>query len=127
MTDGGAVTDPIIDRVIPFAASARRVLDHMKWNVTIEETTHEVADIDDLSVLQRDLRKALNGIVHATSLHVISCFVPMRLAQFVGVKAYAPVFLRYQTDRYPLERVSIYDMAFAYLRQPKLMLGAVEA
>lgn len=49
------------------------------------------------------------------------------MAQFEGVKAFVPVFLRYQTDKYPLERVSIYDMAFAYLRQRKIILNSVEA
>jgi hypothetical protein len=98
----------------------------MEWSASIEETTYQ-CDYEDSSTLQRDLRKALNGILHATSIHVVLCSVPEDMAFFEGVEARAPVFLRYQTDRYPPERVSIYDMAFAYLRKPKLVGNAAEA
>ena len=110
------VIDGILDNSLRFAIAARRVIDHLSLSIEIDETTLHLAGFEGLAPETTNLKFALNGIIHSHDLKVVSSEVSPDYSTYQDVQSYMPSSLLFVTDQRREGRISIYDMAVAYLR-----------
>ena len=107
----------IADIAVLFAINARRCLDMQKSDpeITFQRWSYEH---HESRVYETNLRRALNGIIHAEDVTVSFNDSPEILYDDADNKI-CP-FLSYKTDRYPKTFVDIFGMAWAFLNTTPL-------
>jgi hypothetical protein len=102
----------LIELGVEFAVSARRCFEVDKSKVTINAQRFQYS-LDSNVHLEKDLRKALNGIIHARNLDIHFCESKDKI--FMDDGNVVALHFIYETDRYPTTYVDIFGMAWAFL------------
>ena len=105
-------TARLLDLGVEFAVSARRCfeVDGSKVEILAQRFHYE---IKDGVLMETNLWKALNGLIHARSLDVHFAASPNKV--FIDDGNVVALHYIYETDRYPRTYVDIFGMAWAFL------------
>ena len=108
--------DEILDEAVLFSVHARRELDMAATTNEIQLSPHMIKNFGEKEGVEKDLRKALNAIIHATDLRVWVtpaekiCFSDCGNIQMPGLFA--------TTDKYTPRIIDTRGMAWSYLTLP---------
>jgi hypothetical protein len=109
---GNIIAQDIIETGINFAVNARRTLDYLGGNLEINEKRWDY-DLDSKCNLEKSVRNALNGIIHAHDLKVHSVIAPHGV--FKDNENTIFLHFTYETDRFPETYVDIFGLAWSYV------------
>ncbi len=105
-------TGRLIELGVEFAVSARRCFEIDGSKVAIKATRFQY-QLDSNVHLEKDLWKALNGLIHARNLDIHFSDFPESI--FVNDGNVVALHFVYETDRYPTTYVDIFGLAWAFL------------